>query len=583
MAQLEFLKPTFERLATKGVIGDPAGELAYAYLRVSSDDQADNGRSGLPRQLQHIHEVSCSKGYKVAWDFVFADDHTGLEFKDRPQLSNLRHELRSPQRRANAVVIEELDRLSRNAVWHQGFLLEEMESLGIRVIFWKEFTSLIERTVTGILAQEAIKQEKRRMMEGNLHKARSGRVTARVAAYGYRLVDSNGNEGFNAKKDTYYAIFEEEALIVRHCFERLIAGDPLRRIALDLQMAGVPPPKKYKYWIATQVRLFITNEVYKGDFYAHRWNHTTIEKPAKNGIGTQKVKLKLERPRDEWIHIPVPAIVSPEVWEAANHMLEQNKKTARRNAIEPYLLTGLVKCAYCGWTFTGTTHRIQHGKPRKIPYRGYRCPHHSVRPKYLSEHIECNNSYIRCDILDGIVWGLVSKALLEPQVLLEALDADATSERNRELQQHIAYLERELEAKNTEDERLYRAYVAGAFDETEYAARRKMLKEDKARQAEECTRLREQLLSPEQLEERKELVLKLSQELREQNIPVDPPFELKQRILKLVVDEIQLSVGEGWLKLNGAIRGQFPIVNTSVDMDCEPERGENLQEMSPNL
>jgi hypothetical protein len=158
----------------------------------------------------------------------------------------------------------------------------------------------------------------------------------------------------------------------------------------------------------------------------------------------------------------------------------------------------------------------------------------------------------------------VSTAILEPKVLINALDEDATSQRNHELHEHIAYLEREIEAKITEDERLYRAYIAGAFEETEYAERRKMLKDDKAHQAEQCVRLRDQLLSPEQLQERKEMVLRLSRELQEQNIPIDPPFDIKQRILKLVVDEIQLNVSEGWLQLNGAIHGQFPIVSTPV-------------------
>src|SRR5688572_8644103 len=125
MANLELLKPTFDRLAENGVIGDPTGELAYAYIRVSTDEQADDGRSGLPRQLQHIHEAACTHSYKILLALVFADDYTGFEFVGRPQLTLLRNEIRSSDRRASAVVMEHLDRLSRNADWHQGFLLDE--------------------------------------------------------------------------------------------------------------------------------------------------------------------------------------------------------------------------------------------------------------------------------------------------------------------------------------------------------------------------------------------------------------------------------------------------------------------------
>ena len=121
----------------------------------------------------------------------------------------------------------------------------------------------------GAIAQDGMEQAKQRMMEGNLYKARSGRVTARVPAYGYKLVDADNNEGANAKRDSYYGIREDEAAVVQLIFQRLLNGDSMRKIALELQRAGIKPPKQSKHWEGTQVRLFIRNEVYKGDFYAH--------------------------------------------------------------------------------------------------------------------------------------------------------------------------------------------------------------------------------------------------------------------------------------------------------------------------
>ncbi|HLZ81396.1 MAG TPA: recombinase family protein, partial [Ktedonobacteraceae bacterium] len=195
MANPDFFKPDFDILALDGCIGDPCGELAYAYLRVSGEEQAEEGRSGLPRQIGHIHEIAYKYGYKIPWDYVYADDFTGFSFEDRPALSKLRSEYKSGHQRAFAVVIEELDRLSRNADWHQGYLLDELKRFGITALFWKQFSSRIERTVLGAIAQDGMEQSKARMMEGNLRKARSGRVTARVPAYGYKLVDAEGNEG----------------------------------------------------------------------------------------------------------------------------------------------------------------------------------------------------------------------------------------------------------------------------------------------------------------------------------------------------------------------------------------------------
>ncbi|MEZ4682052.1 MAG: recombinase family protein [Caldilineaceae bacterium] len=69
------------------MLGDPQGMPAYAYLRVSSSAQAEEGRSGLPRQIARVHEAAAQSGVYVAWELVYADDHTGFQFVDRPALS----------------------------------------------------------------------------------------------------------------------------------------------------------------------------------------------------------------------------------------------------------------------------------------------------------------------------------------------------------------------------------------------------------------------------------------------------------------------------------------------------------------
>lgn len=562
MARNEFFRPAFDTLATDGLIGDPHGMLAYAYIRVSGDDQADEGRSGLPRQIAHIHEIAKTRGYKIPWDYVFAEDFTGFQFEDRPALTRLRETYKSPHRQANAVIFEHIDRLSRNADWHQGYLLDEMRRYGLEVIFWREYSSLIERAVLGAVAQEGMEQAKQRMMQGNLHKARSGRVTARVAAYGYKLVDSEGREGANAKKDSYYALFDEEASIILFIFERVASGDTLRELTTTLTEMGIPPPKQYAFWETTQLRLFIRNEVYKGDFYAHRWNHTTVEKPAKNGIGTRKVKVKVERPRDEWIHVPVPPIVTPELWEAANRVLDQNRVTSRRNARFPFLLTGLVVCADCGSKYSGSSKRKSKGKLLKTPYRYYRCLRRTARPRHVLKAQTCTNSSIPVDRLERAVWNVICTALLQPEVLISALENGPTSEHNRQLGEQITYLEDELARKSSDDDKMLKAYLAGAFDEQEFASRRKILKSERDTMREALDKLRRQLVKPEQIEARKAEILALAEHVKALEMPVNPPRNLKKRIVKMLIDRVVLDVKKGEFCLEGAIRGVFPIVST---------------------
>lgn len=568
MPDLSIFRSAFDLLATDECIGDPGGIPAYAYIRVSDDYQAEEGRSGLPRQIAHVHEAAAKHGYKIAWDCVYADDYTGFVFEERPALSRLRRAYKSPSRNVHAVIMEHIDRLSRNADWHQGYLLEEMHCHDLKTIFWREYGSRLERTVLGAVAQEGMEQAKQRMMQGNLHKARSGRVTARVPAYGYKLVDENGEEGATARKDTYYAIRDDEATVIRLLFERVAQGDALRKICSDFTDTGFDPPKKYRYWEPTQLRLFIRNEVYKGDFYAHRWNHTKVQKLARDGITMKTVYRKVQRPREEWIHVPVPAIVTVEQWEAANRMLKQNKRTARRNAKIPFLLTGLLKCARCGYSYSGTSkYKGKGGKPRKNPYRGYRCSRSNGRPKHVILGETCDNPNIKCDLLDTAVWEVVCHALLQPATLIDALESGASSERNRQLESQIAYLETTIDRRHGDDEKLLRAYMAGAFDEHEYATQRKMVKTELLTLQKEVERLREQVVTPEQLATRKAEVLAMSEAINAQNIPIEPPFELKQRIIKMLVDKVTVDVGEGWFTLEGAIRSVLPIENIPVGRD----------------
>jgi len=47
-----------------------------------------------------------------------------------------------------------------------------------------------------------------------------------------------------------------------------------------------------------------------------------------------------ERPREEWIEIPVPALISEDSFARAQELLEENKIRSRRRTIEPSIVQG---------------------------------------------------------------------------------------------------------------------------------------------------------------------------------------------------------------------------------------------------
>jgi site-specific DNA recombinase len=471
MANSSYFQPAFDRLASDGAIGDPNGKLAYAYIRVSDSDQAEEGRSGLSRQLEHIHEAASKHGYKIPWDFVFADDYTGFQIEGRPELTRLRREYKSASKRANVVVIEHLDRLSRNADWHQGFLLDEMQQHSVHAIFWREFSSRIERAVMGAISQEGMEQAKERMKEGIRKKAQSGRITAKVPAFGYKFVDREGNENtIDARRDTYYMIDEDRQEAVRFVFEGLAyRGWTCYELRKQLDERGrgdwrFRPPRAPAWNERTLVKM-IRNPLYKGEYIANRHYIERVIEVDEQGLSRTVLKSR-QRPKEDWIQVPIPAIIDEQTWELANHNLYRNKDFARRNKKHEYMLSALVRCATCGRRYHGNTDI----KPNHT--RRYYCARATSTP-VVREHFPCGQKSIRCEILDALVWEAITDALLNPEALHTAIDARYSNDRVVDIRKQIDFLTREIPRKEKEEQRLYQAYLAEAYTPDEYAGERK--------------------------------------------------------------------------------------------------------------
>jgi site-specific DNA recombinase len=575
----KFFKTEFDALAINGAIGHPNGELAYGYLRVSSAGQAEEGRSGLPRQVMHVHETALKNRLRIPWECIFADDDSGFVFADREELSRLRNEYKSSRRKANAIVIEHLDRLSRNADWHQGYLLEEMKQFGMRAIFWKQFSSRIERAVMGAVAQDGMEQAKQRMAEGTVHKAKGGRVTAKVPAYGYKFVDSFGREDGDVKKDTHYAIKEAEAEAVRFIFSKVIEGYTLHSIG-NMLMGLYPPPRKFAHWEFRLLKILIINPVYKGEFTARRSQQIKIKKSDQTFNLTETtgstVMRKVIRPPEEWIVVSVPAIVSPADWELANKMLGKNFHDTTRTPNHPYLLTGLLWCATCKYSWGGGKKRymksLQKGGEKIETWKTwYRCSTNRSNFHAVGKAVHCDQLVIRAPILDQAVWSIVYQVLLHPEILVDALEREFNDEKNQQVHRQIAYLESQIREATLKDEKLYRAYLSDAFDEVEYAAMRRSIRETKSKLSEEINFLRDDMMTADQFEERKLEILLICQTATANGLAMNATFDVKKNVIHTVVDRITLNVKEGWFELDGIFRGRYLLPDHNDDLNQGPE------------
>ena len=174
----------------------------------------------------------------------------------------------------------------------------------------------------------------------------------------------------------------------------------------------------------------------------------------RGGVATRN-SANHERPREDWITIAVPPIVSEETFALAQERLEANKAHAPRRTVTPSVVQGLVSCAKCGYALYRTSTR---SSARAIHY--YRCLG-SDGWRRLSGSV-CNNRPVRQDLLDEVVWTEVVRLLENPQLIQGELERRLATAREADpTKRHEEALRRELVRIGKSIDRLLTAYQEG--------------------------------------------------------------------------------------------------------------------------
>lgn len=535
------IKREFQAIAGENsVLGNPNGAIAYGYARVSSAIQADESASGLPRQLRHIHQTALRDSLYIPFELLFVDQgYSGFEFADRPAFTRLRHELRSGKH-AEHMVVEEIDRLSRNADWHQGFLLDEFARRKVAVHFYSQPASELERYIKGYMAQEAMSKEKERMRLGKIYKAMDGRVTATRAAYGYQLSDP---------KDTHYVIDEQEARVVKMVYDWLTSDrKTLYEIATILNDMKIPG-RRGGTWSPGTLLNMVKSEVYKGWFITNR---NTYEKTGYDDDGKPKRKWR-KRPEEEWIRVPVPPLVSEEQWAEAKAVLKSNSTHKGRHVGEfsNWLLSGLIECDICHYVYqAGRGGVYVKGQLPKIRY--YHCGGRwSHRARALE--IACRSPYVRAEDLEEAVWAKIEELILHPEQVISFLEAGPLKDRAKEFENQLQYLSTQIVRLKNERTRWDAAYAREILSLDDYEQK--------------VTNIREKLITLEQNRQKIEIDYAkmqqdhdLEKEVRSRleglrsGLAPSLPSELKRAIVTILIDKIVFNAETG----SGTIFGAIP-------------------------
>ncbi|MCP3893357.1 MAG: recombinase family protein, partial [Bacteroides sp.] len=249
-----------------------------------------------------------------------------------------------------------------------------------------------------------------RTRRGKRFRAKSGLVNVLSGApYGYQYIKRTETSS------AYYHVIEEEAEIVRTVF-KLYAKDALsiNAIARWLNDHQIPTRQRKSLWERTTVWAMLRNPAYKGTACFGKTRSVErkkITRPLrKRGGFSPRCGAHQKCPKEQWIEIPVPALVSKDIFQLAQERLQTNKRHSPRRTIEPTLLQSMLVCKNCGYAYYRTSTRTS---KRKLYY--YRCLG-SDDYRYPQGRV-CPNRPIRQDYIDQIVWEQVVELLANPELV----------------------------------------------------------------------------------------------------------------------------------------------------------------------
>lgn len=317
---------------------------AVLYARYSTDMQHERS---IEDQLALCEKYAARENLKIVERFSDRAK-SGATMFDRHGLRHLLDAAKEKPRQFDAVVVESLDRLSRDQA-DLAIIFRQLNFLEIKLLTVNEgIATNIHIGVRGLLGSMFLKDLGDKVRRGLDGRVREGKIPGSVA-YGYRAVLGKPGER---------VIDPEQAEIVRRIFREYAGGRSPRAIAQDLTDEKVPASKGAPAWnhqtfIAGRYGMgMISNQIYVGKIV---WNRCHRVKNPETGKTIQRAS-----PPEDMITIEVPhlRIIDEALWRQAQAVRSRRAvakfgptgKAVRRNFIPTTddLLSGMLVCGTCG-------------------------------------------------------------------------------------------------------------------------------------------------------------------------------------------------------------------------------------------
>ena len=443
------------------------------YARVSSEQQVS--AHTIESQISILEEKITTDGCILPPDLKFVDEGYSGATLVRPALEQLRDLAAAGN--IDRLYIHSPDRLARKYAY-QVLLLDEFQRAGVEIVFLNralgdspEDDLLLQ--VQGMVAEYERAKILERSRRGKRHAAHQGSINPLGGAhYGYHYIDTQQGNG-----QARYEVHPEQAPVVRQIFdwigrERATIGEVQRQ----LQQSAIPSPTGKPVWDRSTISGMLNNPAYKGTAAF-----------GKTAVGQTRSRLRPGRnqsphPRrdystydqdsQQWILIPVPALIDEALFEAVQQQLQENRQRARQSQRgAKYLLQGLLVCQQCGYAYYGkpVSHKSAKGHVRNYAY--YRCIGTDAY-RFGGERI-CQNLQVRTDLLEIAVWQQVQMLLENPQRLEQEYTRRVQDPQQG---QKLTSLDNQLTKLQRGMGRLIDSYAEGFIEKAEFEPRIKQMR-----------------------------------------------------------------------------------------------------------
>ncbi len=376
---------------------------AAIYTRVSTQEQGQRGTS-LDTQAADCRALAVQLGADVVAEW--RDTDSGASW-DLPGLMAMLDAAR--RRDFDVLLCWDTDRLARRMA-KQLVLEEELarSRVTIRYVMLRTGDTPEDQLLKNVKSSIAEYERHKialRTARGRREKAERGMVTGNGwAPYGYTFAFKDDSKG--RPRVIGLVPHPGQARVIERIFS-LAATESAIDICVALNRDG-EPAYRGGHWSPTTVQDILRSRTYVG-----LWSYG--KKPSRE-------KGAKPRPVDEWITVPVPALVSVGAWEAAQR--GKAERRTRRRKLDPdtpdtFLLRNRLVCAVCDGVLSCAPNRNGH--------RYYLClraqPYYARHQARIS--VPCTMPRVPADAVEALVWERITQALLNPDILRAKLSHSA--------------------------------------------------------------------------------------------------------------------------------------------------------------